>query len=214
MFNSSIGCYIVEIEQRYNNIKNVGGIDLIMNLDVDNATYVNRLATLTALPKDYEGEMEVGMRVIIHHNIARTTMGFNDQKVNDFHISENYYRCPFNLLFLYEKDGEWKANGAYCFVKPIENEKVEKIGSIYIPDSAQEKNKALHGIMQIPNKQLDVLQGEEVIYKPNSEHEYELDGVKVYKMHIDRVLLRGRRADEAIPENADEHSFLNNYVLL
>lgn len=186
----TVNTFIVEFEQSYIDKMEHGSLSLHLVNDLDNVHEINRECILRGLPYGYEGELEVGMRLIVHHNMARVSKNYQDKKVSEYKISKNLYRVPMNLVFLYFKDGKWNSYGEWCFVKPLEVDNSDKVldFGLIIPSVVQDKYAELRGVMRYPNKSLDVKEGEVVQYLPYSEHKYTLEGEVLYKMNIDRVL--------------------------
>ena len=56
---------------RYNNTKKVRDSELILNTEIINHQYVNRLAKVIATPLLLSSPVNVGDEVIVHHNIFR-----------------------------------------------------------------------------------------------------------------------------------------------
>lgn len=184
----SNNCFIIEADKRYlNTIEFLDG-ELIVNSDYDSVKHLNREGVLVGLPHDYEGNLKKGMRVVFHHNILRISKDTQGKIVSNYHVKDNLFRVPLDLLYLYREGDEWKAYGEYCFVVPVEAEQKEMIGSIFIPETAREKYDSLVGVMEIPNENLGIAKGTKIVFKKNSEHKYELDGKLMYKMKTNRVM--------------------------
>ena len=69
----SIYSYIVSpIKNRYNNKKNIGKNEIILNTSIEDHKFVNRNAIIIKLPKikanDY---LKINDEVIVHHNVFR-----------------------------------------------------------------------------------------------------------------------------------------------
>ena len=62
---------ITPIGKRYNNSKKVGDKELILNTDIFNHQYVNRLAKVIAAPLLFQSPINVGDEIVVHHNIFR-----------------------------------------------------------------------------------------------------------------------------------------------
>ena len=64
--------FIIEpIGDRYNNKKQIGDKELILNTEIFNHQYVNREAKVIALPKLLDTDISIGDTVLVHHNIFR-----------------------------------------------------------------------------------------------------------------------------------------------
>ncbi len=185
--------FVVEFKQAYNNEQQVGELTLVVNTNVEDVKYVNRECVVVGLPHNYKGEIKVGDSLIVHHNIARVSYGQDGRELKPYLVKNNLYRCPEELVFLFRTsdDQEWQSYGEYCFVKPVENEKVQQQGSIFIPESIQENYIKNTGVVAIENAALSVMgvhKGDKVYFMDFSEHKYELDGQLYYKMKVNRIL--------------------------
>ena len=66
---NSIYDFIVEpIGDRYDNIKTVGGKDLILNTKVESWKFVNRLAKVIAVPIALHTSIKIGDTIVVHQN--------------------------------------------------------------------------------------------------------------------------------------------------
>jgi hypothetical protein len=62
---------------RYSNIKNIGGIDFIVNTSEEEAKFSNRYAEVIETPLNYKGPIQNGDTLIVHHNAFKF---YNDVK--------------------------------------------------------------------------------------------------------------------------------------
>ena len=68
----SIFDFVVEpVGDRYNNTKNIDGVDLILNTQIFTHQNVNRLAIVKSLPITGDTNISIGDQVIVHHNVFR-----------------------------------------------------------------------------------------------------------------------------------------------
>ncbi len=71
----SIHDFIVKpIEGRYNNTVKVGDTDLIVNTRIEEFKSVSKVAEVVALPLSIKTDIKVGDKVIVHHNVFRSSM--------------------------------------------------------------------------------------------------------------------------------------------
>ena len=78
---------------------------------------------------------------------------------------------------MYKQDGEWYPHDRYCFVSPIPPQD----SYIFKPFTEE----PLMGVMEYPNEYLSaqgVKKGDTIIFEPESEYEFEVDGKKMYRM--------------------------------
>ena len=138
---------ISPIGERYNNSKKVGDKELVLNTEVYNHQYVNRLAKVIATPLLFSSPINVGDEVIVHHNVFRRWHDVKGRERNSrSYWKEDKYLISEDQIYLY-KQKEWKAISGYSFIKPIKSKdyftiKNEKplIGIVKYSDGAFNKN--------------------------------------------------------------------------
>lgn len=183
----SINYVIVEVEESYNNEKELGGVKLVVNETIESVEHINRIARVIAAPAFTV--LKSGDEVVIHHNICRLRRGTKGEIIqSDFHIEDNKYFVPLSEVFMYKRDGEWKAISPYCFIKPIKDETVksEVLEVIDTSDThkGMEKNT---GVVKYGCELLErygVFEGDKVYYSDFSQYEFEIDGEVLYKMSM------------------------------
>lgn len=170
---------------RYRNTKKVGGIDLIVSSSEEDASASNREATVLELPLGYEGPIQKGDVLLVHHNVFKF---YNDikgrRKSGKSFFRDDWFFVDADQFFLYQRDGKWNAYDRYCFVEPIEAEKS-------LLDKG-EKNEPLMGIMRYPNEYLKsqgVESGTRVSFTPYSEYEFDVDGDTLYRIYDHQITL-------------------------
>ena len=57
--------------KRYNNTKEIGGIEFIISTSQEDHKYSNREAEVISLPLGYKGPIEVGNTLLVHHNVFK-----------------------------------------------------------------------------------------------------------------------------------------------
>ena len=135
------------IGERYNNSKKVDDKELVLNTEIFNHQYVNRLAKVIATPLLFSSPINVGDEVIVHHNVFRRWHDIKGVERNSrSYLEENKYLISEDQIYLY-KQKEWKAISGYSFIKPIKSKdyftiKNEKplIGIVKYSDGAFNKN--------------------------------------------------------------------------
>ena len=81
-------------KSRYQNTKQVGDKELIINTEIFNHQYVSREATVIATPTTLDTPIQVGDDVIVHHNIFRRWHNVRGEEKNSRnYISEDTYLC-------------------------------------------------------------------------------------------------------------------------
>ena len=158
------------IGERYNNSKKVGEKELILNTEIYNHQYVNRLAKIIATPLLFQSPINVGDKVIVHHNVFRRWHDVKGREKNSrSYWEENKYLIQEDQIFLY-KNKEWIATPGFSFVKPLKS-----IDSFNTQDE-----RPLVGVIKYSdgtfNKQ------ELVGFDPVSTYEFIVDGERLYRV--------------------------------
>jgi hypothetical protein len=150
--------------RRYDNIKEVGGIELITSVSQEDHTVSNRYAEVVSTPINYTGRIEPGDTLLVHHNVFK------------------YY---YDMKGLYKNEDGWHTHDKYCFVKPAEKQEH------YLDFAGQEQ--PLVGYIKYINDELlsyGLKQGDKISYKPDSEYEFEVDGEKLYRMFTNHITIQ------------------------
>ena len=167
----SVYNYIVEpIKSRYNNTKNVGGKELILNTEISNYEYISREAVVKSIPIIGETKIQVGDKVIVNHNIFRRWHNVKGVEKNSrSYIDEQTYIVQPDQIFLY-KNIKWKAQRGYCFVAPVKSTSKLSV----------DKEKPLVGIVKHTDGTVN--KGDLIGFRPDSEYEFIIDGQKLYRV--------------------------------
>jgi hypothetical protein len=184
----SVHDYLVTPEgERYNNVSESG---LILNTEMQNHLYVNREATVLSTPalSDMSG-LQIGDRVLIHHNIFRRFRDVHGNEKNSrAYYKEDQYLCPLAQIYMVNKGNGWESLPGYTFVQPIKE--TRKFSS--------NKEKPLWGIVVFADKEQPNVQVEDVVaFGPSSEFEFVVDNKKVYRILSYNITINnGRKGDE------------------
>ena len=163
--------YIISpVGNRYNNNIKVGEKELILNTEIYNHQYVNRLAKVIATPLLFQSPINVGDEVIVHHNVFRRWHDVKGRERNSrSYWKENKYLVSDEQIYLYKRK-DWIATPGYSFVKPI-------ISSNKLNNNIEEP---LMGIIKYSDGtyNLNTLVG----FTPNSEYEFVIEGERLYRV--------------------------------
>lgn len=173
--------------ERYNNKTESG---LILNTEMQNHRFVNREAIVLSCPllSDKTG-IEVGDKLLVHHNIFRRFRDVRGQEKNSrAYFTEDQYLCPIDQIYMVDKGNGWEALPGYTFVQPIKETRELK-GNKELP---------LWGIVSHPDKeQPEIKKGDVVAFTPSSEFEFIVDEMKVYRiLSYNITITNGRKRDE------------------
>ena len=157
--------------ERYNNSKQVGDSELILNTEIYNHQYVNREAIVISTPIAGYTEIQAGDTVIVHHNVFRRWHDVKGiEKNSRAYFNESTYFINHDQIFLYKTKDKWIAPKGYCFVKPL-----KAIDQFNI-----ESEKPLQGIVKYSDGTVEV--NDLVGFTPSSQYEFIVDGERLYRV--------------------------------
>ena len=170
---------VTPIGERYNNKKKIGDKELIINTEIFNHQYVNRKAVVLSTPLIGETEIQKGDTVIVHHNVFRRWHNVRGEEKNSrSYFKENLYLIAKDQLFLYKRNKTWMAPKGYCFVQPIKDKNKFNI----------DVEKPLMGVVKYSDG--TVTKGDLIGFKPNSEYEFVIDGVRLYRVLSNLITIK------------------------
>tara|TARA_R100001591_G_scaffold60271_1_gene70061 strand:- start:122 stop:700 length:579 start_codon:yes stop_codon:yes gene_type:complete len=155
------------IGERYNNSTKVDDKELILNTEVFNHQYVNRLAKVIATPLLFQSPINVGDEVIVHHNVFRRWHDVKGREKNSrSYLEEDKYLVTEDQIFLYNG----KAMPGFSFVKPL-----KAINSFNVDDE-----RPLIGIIKYSD---GTFNKEELVgFRPSSQYEFIVEGQRLYRV--------------------------------
>ena len=172
--------------RRYNNTKEIGGIDFIVSTSEEDHKFSNRYAKVVETPLGYAGPIKPGHTLLVHHNVFKF---YNDIKGNrksgKSFFKEDVFFIDDEQFFMYNNGTSWCAYDRYCFVKPV------PLKESYIRKPFSEE--PLMGIMRYPNEYLlsqGVKEGDTVCFSPDSEYEFTVDGEKLYRIYDHQITIK------------------------
>jgi len=131
----------------------------------------------------YNGPIKKGDILLVHHNTFKfySDMKGNQRSGRSF-IKDDLFFVDNDQFFMFHDGDKWTAHDRYCFVQPIPPSKA----GIFMASGEQ----PLVGIMRYPNDNLirqGVVAGCKVIFAPDSEYEFYVDGEKLYRMFDHKI---------------------------
>jgi|TARA_R100000030_G_scaffold2429_1_gene1949 hypothetical protein len=161
---------ISPIGERYNNSTKVGDKDLIINTEIFNHQYVNRLAKVIEVPILFNTPVRKDDEIIVHHNVFRRWNDIKGREKNSrSYWKDNKYIISPDQIYLYKKDS-WMAMPGYSFIKPLKA--VDKFNV--------ETERPLIGIIKYSD---GTYNKEELVgFRPNSEYEFIIEGQRLYRV--------------------------------
>ena len=111
--------------KRYNNTKQIGDSELLLNSEISDHRYVSRNGIVISIPKKENTEIKKGDEVILHHNVFRRWYDVRGVERNSrSYWKEDKYFVKLDQIFLYKRNNKWHAPKGYCFVKPIKSNNI------------------------------------------------------------------------------------------
>jgi hypothetical protein len=157
---------------RYDNVKLIDDKELIINSNIENHQFVSKKAVVVSTPAAFDTDIKNGDILYVHHNIFRRYYDVKgNEKNSGSFFMEDLYFCSLDQIYMCNN----KCNLNYCFVKPIKE----------IEDLHNRKEKEYFGILKHSNKSLEAVgltPGDLVIFTPNSEFEFIIEGERLYCM--------------------------------
>lgn len=172
--------------KRYNNTKDIGGIELIISTSEEDHKFSNRFAEVIETPVNYTGPISPGDILLVHHNVFKFYNDMRGQRRSGkSFFKDDLFFVDDMQFYMYKKNGEWYTHDRYCFVKPVPVEE----SYIFKPFSEE----PLVGTMIYPNDYLisqGINKGDKISFKPESEYEFTVDGEKLYRMFDHQITMK------------------------
>ncbi len=170
---------VTPIGERYNNTKKVGDKELVLNTEIFNHQYVNRLAKVISIPIIGSTDIEAGDTVIVHHNVFRRWHNIKGEEKNSrSYFNEETYFINNDQIFLYKRKEKWNVPKGYCFVQPIMDK----------DDFNVDIEKPLTGIVEYSDGTVNV--GDLVGFKPGSEFEFIIENKRLYRVLSNLITIK------------------------
>ena len=174
---------ITPLEDRYDNVKQIGDKEFIVNTTIENHRFVSKKAKVIAIPSVYKTKVKVGDEVVVHHNIFRRWYDQKGRERNSaLYFKDDLYFCAPDQIYLYKENNKYKTHLNYCFVKPLVNKS----------NLTTDKEVSLRGILKYTNKSLERVglnPGALVTFKPNSEFEFYIGTERLYCMKSNDIVI-------------------------
>jgi hypothetical protein len=169
---------------RYQNTKKIQDVNLILNTEMSNHNFVNRIGEVVETPINGTTGIKKGDDVLLHHNVFRRFYDISGKEKNSrSYFDENQFFAEEDQIYMYRRKDSWKPLEGYCFVKPIQNsdnlslaKKERNIGVVKYIDNSLQKN----GI------KLNDLVG----FTPYSEFEFEIDNEILYRVKASSMCIK------------------------
>lgn len=155
---------------------------LILNVSVEDHNFTQRLGELISTPIGYEGDVEPGDIIVVHHNTFRVQ--YNNQGFpleSKYHIKDDlFYVEPELVYMVVKKDNSKVALPPFCFIEPMFETDEFGVGQKEVEQMC---------FLKYKNSQMKSFnEGDVVGVKKDSEYEFNLFGEKLYMINSNRIL--------------------------
>jgi hypothetical protein len=171
---------------RYNNTKEIGGLEIIVNTSEEEHKFSNRCAVVVEVPLRYNGPIKKGDTLLVHHNSFKF---YNDmrgrRRSGKGFLKDNTFFIDSEQFFMYKNETGWNAYDRYCFVRPV------AASESYVKKPFS--NEPLMGEMVYPNEYLKskgVKSGDTICFSPDSEYEFDVDGEIMYRIYDHQITIK------------------------
>ena len=97
--------------RRYDNTKEIAGLELVVSTSEEDHKFSNRYAKVVELPIGYTGGIKVGDTLLVHHNVFKF---YNDmkgrQKSGRSFFKDDLFFVDDEQFFMYKNDEGWNAH--------------------------------------------------------------------------------------------------------
>ena len=157
--------------ERYNNKKKVGDKELILNTEVFNHEYINRVAVIVSTPKMIQTDLQPGDEIIVHHNVFRRWHNVKGiEKNTRGYLEEDQYLVSEDQVYMYYRNNTWNAMPGFTFVKPLKSKNKYSL----------DQEVPLMGVVKYSDGTF--LPTQLVGFRPSSEYEFVVDSERLYRV--------------------------------
>lgn len=157
----------------------IEGKELLLNTELQNHEYTNRIGTVLNTPLIGNTVIEVGDEIIVHHNVFRRFRDIKGKEKNSKnYLDEDTYMVQPDQVYAYKRDGKWKALDGFCFVKPLKSKDMFSL----------DKERPLIGIVKYDNDFID--NGALVGFRPGMEYEFMIEGQRLYRVPTNLITIK------------------------
>jgi hypothetical protein len=173
-------------ERRYNNTKDIVGVEFIVNTSEEDHKFSNRYARVIETPLGYGGPIKPGDILLVHHNVFKFYNDMKGQrKSGKSFFKDNKFFIEPEQFFMYKSGDAWHSYDRYCFVKPIP--------AIHSYVKKPFTHEPLMAQMIYPNEYLKskgVESGDMVCFTPESDYEFDVDGEILYRVYDHQITIK------------------------
>ena len=154
----------------------------ILNTELQNHLFVNRIGVVLSTPINNDTGIEEGDEIVVHHNVFRTFRDIKgkEKKSKSFYKDNLYFVSP-SQIYAYKRTTQWKALKGFNFVQPLKENNMFSIN----------KEKPLVGILKFKDPNLRGVTEQDLVgFKPESEYEFVLDKMKLYRVSSNSITIK------------------------
>ena len=164
--------------KRYDNTRNVGGVEMYISVSQEDHLTTQRFAEVTSVPVNYTGSVLPGDIVVVHHNVFRKFYDMQGKEKSGFgHIIDDVYMVDFDQAYLYKRDdNDFKAVDSFCFVKPD----IDKVD-------------CFEGVLTYSNDEIEskgIKIGDRVLFSQHCNYAFPINGETLYRMYTKDICLK------------------------
>jgi hypothetical protein len=179
---SLINFIIEPVGERYNNVKIINGKELLLNTELQNHNYSNRIAKVISVPTLADTDVKEGDEVIVHHNVFRRFKDIRGNEKNSrSYYKDNVYFATEDQVYAYKKSEEWLSCKGFNFVKPVKETKA----------FSMESEKEGVGVLYFKDPELEGLEkGDLVGFRPGAEYEFVIGNDRMYRVPTNSITIK------------------------
>ena len=179
---SLINFIIEPVGDRYNNVKNIDGNELLLNTELHNHNYSNRIAKVMSIPTLADTDIKEGDEVIVHHNVFRRFKDIRGNEKNSrSYYKDDIYFATEDQVYAYKKKDKWVSCKGYNFVKPIKETKAFSL----------DKEKEGVGVLYFKDPSLKGLkEGDLIGFRPGAEYEFVIGNDRIYRVPTNSITIK------------------------
>jgi hypothetical protein len=174
---------------RYDNKKQIGDTELILNTDISDHKFISREAIVCKTPIICNTPIKENDTIIVHHNIFRRWHDVKGIERNSkSFFKDNLFFCEEDQIFLIKSENTWKATNGFCFVAPLANQN----------NFSTDKEQPLVGIVKYTDDSNIVKLNQKIGFTPYSEYEFNINGERLYRIMTKEISIKyGYKKEEA-----------------
>jgi len=188
--NSIFDFIVKPLNKRYNNTKEVNGVNLILNTDLADHKYVSKEAVVVSVPKYNVINVKKGDKVMVHHNVFRRFYDIKGiEKNSKSYFMGDMYFCGIDQIY-FNVTNKTSIKG-FCFVKPIES----------TDEFSLDSEEPLKGVVKYTDNSELVAKEDLIGFTPESEFEFVINNEKLYRVPLKSIAIKYERKGTEVEYN-------------